>query len=477
MRWITLVPAVVALCFSLAKADPTTDREAATKQLLLIVNNRDTPMIEFRQDEDKAYKIVEQLLKQGADINAIGPDGKSVFQVAMDGNMPLCSPKILALLMDYHPDLNCRNSNGDGVVAITLNWSQYDYARKFIDAGAPIDEANNDGVTPLMKLAQESLVVGPSPTDFIKLLLAKGADPERRDKQGKSAIDRAIASGDLDLLLVLDAKGAHRDAYDAVKKKVLQRQLSLAVGDAIYNEAKSAEAMVTIEKLIQEGIDSNEKGVFYSPITIFQQSLIESISPTKGRRLKVVKYLLEHGADPNKPFSDGTIPLEAAIHEPEVFALLRAYGAKLSRNLELAQAASHAEIEDIREATFRHQFGMNASGQQTSAKVYFLSITDDKTGKSIDPSAAFLKRFAGNQPRVGGVSECKASAEKGVLDIKTGEQGLIFSVDTIRWISETKVAVGGGSYEAGLSASGNTYMLEKKDGKWVVVKDVRNWIS
>jgi len=477
MRWIILVPTFVALCFSFAKADPATDREAATKELWSIAENDDPRvMLEFDQDENKAYKTVESLMKQGADINAIGPKGDSVFQEVMGGKV-LFDPKFVALFADYHPDLTFHNSEGDGVVAVALNWSQYDNARKFIDAGAPVDEANHKGVTPLMHLCQESLVVLPNPTDFIKFLLAKGADPEKQDKQGKSAIDRAIASGDYDLLLVLDAKGAHRDAYEAVKKKLLQRQLSSAVWDAVHNEAKSAEAMATIEKLIQEGVDSNEKGIYYSPTTIFQQSLAESSSPTQGRRLKVVKYLLDHGADPNKPFSDGSIPLEAAIHEPEIYALLLAHGAKLSRNLELAQVASQADIEDIREAIFRHQFPKDGGGGQDPLKAYFLSVTDDKTGKSIDPSTAFLKRFAGNQPRVAGDSECKPSAEKGVLDIKTGERGIIFFVGTIRWISETKVEVGGGYYEGNLSASGNTYTLEKKDGKWVVVNDVMHWIS
>ena len=121
--------------------------------------------------------------------------------------------------------------------------------------------------------------------------------------------------------------------------------------------------------------------------------------------------------------------------------------------------------------------GDNASGQQQRTGAYFLEVTDLKSGKQIDPSPAFLKRFAGHKPRVAAVSQCSASADKGVRDKKTGEQGLIFSVDDIYWISETQVRVGGGYYEAGLSASGNTYTLEKKNGKWVVVKDVMNWIS
>ena len=142
----------------------------------------------------------------------------------------------------------------------------------------------------------------------------------------------------------------------------------------------------------------------------------------------------------------------------------------------LAQVSSPAEIEDIQETVFRHQFGDDSSTRPSPFGVYFLSVTD-KHGKGADPSAEFLERFAGGKVRVVGVSHRKASAEKGVHDTKTGELGLIYSVDKIRWISKNEVEVTGGYYGAGLAASGNTYTLEKKAGKWVVVKDVLNWIS
>lgn len=35
----------------------------------------------------------------------------------------------------------------------------------------------------------------------------------------------------------------------------------------------------------------------------------------------------------------------------------------------------------------------------------------------------------------------------------------------------------GGYSEANLSASGNTYLVKWRDGKWKVVKDVMNWVS
>ena len=51
---------------------------------------------------------------------------------------------------------------------------------------------------------------------------------------------------------------------------------------------------------------------------------------------------------------------------------------------------------------------------------------------------------------------------QGCLGQKTGEQGLIFRVTSIKCISDTEVEAKGGYYEAGLSASGNIYTLKKE---------------
>jgi|NGEPerStandDraft_6_1074524.scaffolds.fasta_scaffold57598_1 hypothetical protein len=136
-----------------------------------------------------------------------------------------------------------------------------------------------------------------------------------------------------------------------------------------------------------------------------------------------------------------------------------------------------SQIDDIREATFRYQFAKNASGQQATAKVYFLSFIVPGKLDGHDPSDDFMKRFAGHNPRVAKASQAKTSKDDVVRDSKTGEQGLIFSLNAIHWKSDTEVEVSGGYYEASESASSNTYYLVKKSGKWIVERDVMDWIS
>ena len=134
----------------------------------------------------------------------------------------------------------------------------------------------------------------------------------------------------------------------------------------------------------------------------------------------------------------------------------------------------------IQEAVFRHQFEHNVSGQQQTAEVYFLSvkIQDDSTGywNNIDPRDELLSKFADNEPPVRPFSKCITSV-RGVFDKDTGERGLLFQVDEIRWITLYKVEVDGGYYEAGLSSSVNIYYLEYIEGQWIVTRDVMKYIS
>lgn len=114
---------------------------------------------------------------------------------------------------------------------------------------------------------------------------------------------------------------------------------------------------------------------------------------------------------------------------------------------------------NICEAVFRYQFQHNASGQQEGAKAYFIELFGN------DPSDAYLKRFADVVPPV----------KRGSLFRKG--HGLAFSIYDLKMVGNDDAEVGGGYYEAELSASGNTYFLKRKEGKWVCERNVRHWIS
>jgi uncharacterized protein len=66
-----------------------------------------------------------------------------------------------------------------------------------LDAGAPVNERQSGGFTPVMSAAQN----GDAPV--LELLLARGADPTLGDDEGRSAADHARAAGHEDLVVRL----------------------------------------------------------------------------------------------------------------------------------------------------------------------------------------------------------------------------------------------------------------------------------
>lgn len=127
---------------------------------------------------------------------------------------------------------------------------------------------------------------------------------------------------------------------------------------------------------------------------------------------------------------------------------------------------------DIRETMFRYLFENNPSGGQQNVDYYFLSL-----GGKEDPPPEFLARFEGHSPEVQPVSAVTAGISGGMSHVVHGGVGIIISVSKIRWVNGHTVEVFGGYY-AGLSSSALcTYLVERQDGKWVVIKNMGGVIS
>jgi hypothetical protein len=116
-------------------------------------------------------------------------------------------------------------------------------------------------------------------------------------------------------------------------------------------------------------------------------------------------------------------------------------------------------------------FRKNASGAQQTASVYCLHFEH-----GADPPASFLARFAGSKVPVVAGSTCHETAS-GVFHGASTKPGLAFRIGSVSQKDADHAVVNGGYFEAGLSASGNVYTLERKRGAWVVTKDVMQWIS
>lgn len=114
-----------------------------------------------------------------------------------------------------------------------------------------------------------------------------------------------------------------------------------------------------------------------------------------------------------------------------------------------------------------------AIARRLNFKVFFVSIE----GK--DPSDDVLARFK-DIPRVtkkASESEIGEVQRMPVVDKSSGERGIRFWADKVRWRGKDSADVEGGYHCDGLCGAGIRFRVKRKNGKWVVTSSKMEWIS
>lgn len=91
--------------------------------------------------------------------------------------------EILSILVAYGADPNAQNDNGDALLHMLVDPA---FVPIVLQVGANIELPNSDGHTPLMSAIMEADHI-----DMVQTLLAQGADPNARDKSGRSILSFA----------------------------------------------------------------------------------------------------------------------------------------------------------------------------------------------------------------------------------------------------------------------------------------------
>ena len=192
-------------------------------------------------------------------------------------------------------------------------------------AAGALNEANNEGVTPLMHASMRGLC------GVVELLLAAGADVATKDKEGNSCLHIAAAQGSNNILRILLNAGANITAKNEWGKTALDVATNDEVQAALRQHGAkhslfyaAEEGMLRLEQvvdLIKEGADVNEHN---------KSSWTALHYAARNGHHAVAQALLGAGADINAKTSGGWTPLTwaRARGRREVEALLRQHGAE-----------------------------------------------------------------------------------------------------------------------------------------------------
>jgi len=287
-----------------------------------------TPL--FHAAFNAAADQVECLLKHGAEVNRADNTGVTALDICLQGKVNI---KALSLLLDAGADVNAATNEGKrplhfaarsgSAEAATLLIakgaevkagmqngntplhfaSSVEVARVLLDHGAEVNAPGAGGWTPLASTQRVDVL--PALTE---LLLARGADPTCKDKEGYPA---ACYVRRADCAALFTAKGFDWKANFTTGRTVLHR-----LAEKSFFESELITYLVK-----QQGVDPNardNKG--YTPLHL---AVLSTWEPG-------VQALLANGADPNARTNDGATPLSIArkSHRQSLIDLLVKAGGK-----------------------------------------------------------------------------------------------------------------------------------------------------
>lgn len=187
---------------------------------------------------NRAPTIIEMLIAAGADPNAVDNDGFFPLLHAINRNHV---PSI-EMLAKKGADLEKPTKQGITPLSWAIGDGKFFAAKALIEAGADVNSRSGyEDVTPLMvastqlpaKTRSGNLVQGPQPVDLARLMIDKGADVNRKSKDGVTALMIAAGHNNAALVGLIAGAGADIDAKSAQGQTALDIATSAGFEQAV----------------------------------------------------------------------------------------------------------------------------------------------------------------------------------------------------------------------------------------------------
>ncbi|KAJ7237629.1 ankyrin repeat-containing domain protein [Mycena rebaudengoi] len=270
-------------------------------------------------------KIVWELLKSGADVNAEGGQ----YGNALQATSSLGHIRISRLLLENGAYVNAQGGRYGSALQAASRWGHIEIVHLLLGKGADVNE--NGGP---YGNALQITSYGPGHIEIARLLLEHGADVKAQGGRYGNALQAASCWGYIEIVRLLLKSGADVNAEGGEYGTALQ--------------ASSYWGHIEIARLLLEReADVNAQGGEYS-------NALQAAS--QGGHIEIARLLLDSGADVNAQGGEYGNALQAALHgkEVEIARLLlergadvNAQGRKYGNALRIASLRGYTEIADL----------------------------------------------------------------------------------------------------------------------------------
>jgi len=381
----------------------------------------------FRAIHRGAVGDVERLLKSGVSPNLTDADGTPALMAAtLFGNA-----QMVETLLQRGAEPNLSGIGG----TTALMWAVPDLTkvRILLTHGANANARSETERTALLVAASY-----PRTVEVLRHLLDRGADLRALDRGGATALSLAVRSADTEVIRFLVERGLDPNALSSGARRVGFARYDLPTTEFLLSRASvpTPEMLITaatwqplalVRRWIESGVDVNA-----SVAANYARTALLTAVTSEGEGADMLKLLLERGADPNAPTTEGESPLDWAIYKGDraKIEILQQHGAKRGkgpRSEEIAPAAKgsvpdartalHRSVAQLLEVapTFRektpagciscHHNAMPALAA-AAARRKGIDVNDVRARKNVDDMLTFFKnsvpRMMLGDPAVGG---------------------------------------------------------------------------
>ncbi|MFT4555700.1 MAG: ankyrin repeat protein [Planctomycetaceae bacterium] len=264
---------------------------------------------------------VERLLAAGADVNAILPGGVTLLMTACrTGNA-----EVVRHLLKSKARFNAAERRGQTALMWAAAEGHAEVMDLLIKAGADVNASTSNGFSAIMFAARQGHI------EAVKRLLAAGVDVNtamhpktkgnRTPRDGTSVLQLAVESGHFELALILVQNGAdpndQRSGFTPLHVLSWVRKPDRgenAKGDPSPRGSGRLTSLEFVRELAHAGANVNarlNKGTGGRAV-LNKRGATPFLLAAKTADIPFMKLLLELGADPTIPNSEGSMPIMAA---------------------------------------------------------------------------------------------------------------------------------------------------------------------